>query len=881
MGTALALSFADNAALQRAKLERAMAALQAGNFRDAERLFKDVLRTAPKHVAALNLLGVVLTQSGKFAEAETYLQRALREYPKSDATLYNYGLVLKALNRPAEALDRFSQALRLNPKAAETWNNRGTVFNDLARYDEAIADFDKAIALEPRYAEACCNKGKSLNALGRPAEALAVFERAVALRPDFAEGFAGAGYSNFQIQRFPEALGCFERALTLKADLVEAWLGKGNACREIGRLDEALAAFDRALAHRPDFADAWLGKGHACARLGKFDDAFDCYDRALSLRPDLAYAWIGRGHILGKLERFDDALAAYDQAETIKPDAPDLWHGRAHAFNRLQRYKDALAAADRALVLKPDFAEAWVERGDALCGLDQLEEGLAAYDKATFVNPNLAEAWLGCAKISNHFLQHKQAYAASDQALNLKGDIEYAESIRLHTKLYLCDWTDFAAEEARLLSAIRDADRACFPLPVLSIGSSPVDQLRSARRYIRTNAPAFPPLTNGRIYGHDRIRVAYISSDLHEHAVGYLTVGLFEHHDKSRFEVTAICLRSGRDSAFRRRLRAAFDRIVDIGSESDQDIAALIRALEIDVLVDLNGLTRNYRLGVFARRPAPVQVTYLGFAGTLGADFFDYIIADATVIPREHFGYYSENVVWLPDTFFVNDSARPVAERTPPRGELGLPEDGFVFCCFNQPYKVNPRIFDVWMRLLGAVEGGVLWLKDNGAESTENLRREAQQRGIAPERLVFAPQARRIEDHLARQRQADLFLDTLPYNAHTTAADALWVGVPVLTCLGSTFAGRVAASLVRAVGLPELVTESLADYEALALKLAHEPELLASLKARLAQNRATFPLFDTARFTRNIEAAYHTMCERSARGEPPAHFAVTVKHEYS
>lgn len=807
MGTALALSFAGDATLQRA-FQQAMAALQAGNFVDAERLFKDVLRRAPKHVAALNLVGVVLTQSGKFAEAETYLQRALREYPKSDATLYNYGLVLKALNRPAEALDRFSQALRLNPNTAKTWNNRGTAFNDLARYQEAIADFDRAIALEPRYAEAYCNKGKSLNSLGRPAE--------------------------------------------------------------------ALAAFEKAAKFRPDLADVWLGKGHACARLGKFDDAFDCYDQALSLRPDLAYAWIGRGHILGKLERFDDALIAYDKAQAIDSNIADLWHGRAHALNRLQHYKEALAAADRALALRPDFAEAWVERADALCGLDQLHEGLAAYERASLANPNLAEAWLGCAKLHYSFLRHKDAYAACDRALSLKRDINYAESMRLHAKLYLCDWHGFAEDEKRLLSELREADRACFPLPVLSIDSTLADQLQSARRFT-SDIPAFAALTDGKVHDHDRIRLAYMSSDLHEHPVGYLTAGLFEHHDKSRFEVTAICLGSRRDSDFCRRVRAAFDNVVDIESESDQEIAGLIRSLEIDILIDLNGLTRNCRLGVFARRPAPVQATYLGYAGTLGTDFFDYIIADATVIPREHLDCFAEKVAWLPDTYFVNDSARPVAERTPSRGELGLPENGFVFCCFNQPYKLNPRTFEIWMRLLKAVEGSVLWLKDNGAAATENLRREARQHGVAAERLVFAPQAPRIDDHLARQRQADLFLDTLPYNAHTTAADALWVGVPVLTCLGSTFAGRVAASLVRAVGLPELVTESLADYEALARKLARDPGLLASFKARLAQNRTTFPLFDTARFTRNIEAAYLAMYERSARGEPPAHFAVKAR----
>ena len=378
----------------------------------------------------------------------------------------------------------------------------------------------------------------------------------------------------------------------------------------------------------------------------------------------------------------------------------------------------------------------------------------------------------------------------------------------------------------------------------------------------------------GDIYAHDRIRVAYVSPDLREHAVAYLMAGFFEHHDRSRFETTAISWGPEQDTEFSRRLKTSFERFIDASSLSDQDIADLIRKLEIDIVVDLHGFAGVGRLATFARRPAPVQVNYLGYAGTMGADYYDYILADATIIPQQHFAFYSENVAWLPDSFMASNSLRRIAEHTPPRGELGLPETGFVFCCFNQSFKINPETFEVWMRLLHAVDGSVLWLKDNDPASTQNLRREAEQRGIAPERLVFAPSVPDVADHLARHRQADLFLDTLHYNAHTTASNSLWAGVPLITCLGSTFASRVAASLVRAAGLPELVTKSLADYEALALTIARDPSLLASLKAKLARNRNTFPLFDTALFTRNVEAAYTEMWRRTQRGEPPTHIAV-------
>jgi predicted O-linked N-acetylglucosamine transferase (SPINDLY family) len=332
-------------------------------------------------------------------------------------------------------------------------------------------------------------------------------------------------------------------------------------------------------------------------------------------------------------------------------------------------------------------------------------------------------------------------------------------------------------------------------------------------------------------------------------------------------------LSAGHDTEFSRRMRASFESFVEAGSRSDEEIASLIRERQTDIVVDLNGFTQSWRPGIFARRPAPIQVNYLGYSGTTGAPYFDYVLADQTIIPVAHFESYSEKVVWLPGSFMASDDARLLGERTPSRGELGLPERGFVFCCFNQSYKLNPAMFDVWMRLLAAVDGSVLWLKDNDPAATRNLRHEAERRGIAAQRLVFAPSVPGIAEHLARHRQADVFLDTLPYNAHSTTNDALWAGLPVVTCRGPTFAGRVAASLINAAGMPELITTSVAEYEALALRLAREPDLRGAIKAKLAANRRTCPLFDTALFARNIEAAYTAMWRTHRQGRHPMHIA--------
>ena len=371
--------------------------------------------------------------------------------------------------------------------------------------------------------------------------------------------------------------------------------------------------------------------------------------------------------------------------------------------------------------------------------------------------------------------------------------------------------------------------------------------------------------------------MAYLSADFHDHPVAYLTAGLFEHHDRSRFEITALSFGPDQASPTRDRIKGAVEHFIDVRSQSDQDIAELIRRLEIDIVIDLMGLTRHSRVGVLARRSAPIQVNYLGYSGTTGANYIDYILADATVIPEEHCAFYTEQVVWLPDCYLVNDDRRAICERTPSRGECGLPEDGFVFCCFNNPGKLAPATFQVWMRLLNATPDSVLWLSKADPTVQANLRREAERCGVSAQRLIFAPRMPDVADHLARQRQADLFLDTLPYNAHTTACDALWAGVPVVTCLGTTFVGRVAASLLKAVGLDELITHSLQDYEALALKLAHDPAYLASLRDKLARNRDTFPLFDTERSTRQIEAAYTTMWQCYQRGEPPGSRAGQAK----
>jgi protein O-GlcNAc transferase len=822
------------------RFQRALSAMQKGRADAAERLFKEVLQSQPKHVGALNLLCLMLTSLRRFEEAESYARRALREGAPSDVTLYNYGIVLKALGRPVEALERFSQALKINPSVAETWNNRGTVFNDLKRCREAIADFDRAIAINSNYADAFLNKGNALA----------------------------------DLKNYAESLAAYERALTLKAGLPDAWLGRGKALAGLEQYDEALAAYDRALSIAPDLAGAWLERGNLLAKRGESEGAFAAYDRALRSKPDLAEAWNGRGNVFARLEQPDNASAAYDRALELKPDLAEAWVGRGNVIALREQYESALEAYARALATKPDLVEAWLGRGRVFTALKRYDEALLAYDNALALNPDSSEALVGCGDICTVLLRFEDAYAAYNRALRIRPDLGEFRCRRLLARLYLCEWSGLDDDVSLFLTAIRSGEPTGSPLLLFAIQSSHADQLQAARSYIG-RLPSFPALWSGKPYAHDRIRLAYLSSDFRDHAVTQLIVGLFEEHDKSLFEVTAISFAAEESASDEvARIRSACERFIDVRLSTDEQVADMIQQLEIDIAIDLNGITRNSRPNILSRRPAPVQVNYLGYAGTMGAPYIDYIIADSMVVPRDQFDFFSEKVVWLPDSFMVNDSRRRVAKAAPARSECGLPEKAFVFCCFNNAFKIAPDIFKIWMRILKATPKSVLWLSELGATASANLRREAESNGVSSDRLIFATRTPSVADHLARLRQADLFLDTLPYNAHTTAADALWVGVPVLTCPGATFPGRVAASLDRAIGLSELIVPSLEEYEKLALTLAHDPARISAMKAKLAHHRGTYPLFDTKRFTRNIEAAYRTMWERYRRGEPPQPFAV-------
>lgn len=609
-------------------------------------------------------------------------------------------------------------------------------------------------------------------------------------------------------------------------------------------------------------------------RLGRLDEAEPLYRAVLSQRPVDPYALLNLGLILKARGHLENALGLWRTGALNNPGHEELPIASGKVLSILGRVDEALAAFDAALAISSQHIDALNCRGNVLARMGRHAEALASYDQVVALQPTYALAVLNRAHVLAALGRPEEAVAAYRAGLRLTPDSDEAKGAKLFQQLQICDWSDYKAASDLVVRRLGEGAAADLPFTLLSHCDDPAVQLAAANRHLKTRFPvARQTLWRGEAYAHDKIRVAYVSADFRNHAVAHLIAGLFERHDRSRFEISGYALGPRVEDSHRDRIRAAFPVFHDVAQVGDLEVARMIRAAETDIVVDLNGYTAHCRPGIFAHRPAPIQINYLGHPGTMGPGIMDYILADRVVIPPGSESFFGEQVIRLPHSYQVNDRDRAIAARTPSRAEAGLPPDGFVFACFNANYKLNPPVFDLWMRLLAKVPGSVLWLLEGKDPVGRNLRAEARARGVDPGRLVFAPRAAPA-DHLARHRLADLFLDTLPYNAHTTASDALWTGLPLITCAGRGFAARVAASLLRAVGVPDLITETLEAYEALALDLATNPARLALLKARLAAGLGAVPLFDTDLTRRHIEAAYTTAWERQQRGEAPSAFDV-------
>jgi predicted O-linked N-acetylglucosamine transferase (SPINDLY family) len=558
----------------------------------------------------------------------------------------------------------------------------------------------------------------------------------------------------------------------------------------------------------------------------------------------------------------------------ITQENPLLHFNIAKALSTLQKDRDAIQHHLKALELDPGNQDAWLNYGRSLDNLRQREEALSCYERALELKPDLMEAWFNKGKILGELKRYEEALHAYITAYQLRPSEPFLLGIIQHYKMLICHWQGYEDLCLQVQHGLRNSEKVVEPFGFQGISRSENDLLLAAKIFVETRFPAIKQ-TSIRLKesGERKIRIAYLCGEFRDQATSVLMMGVYENHDHQHFDVYALDNGWNDGGKLRPRMEKAFKEMIDISCMTDRSVIQLIQHLKIDILVNLNGYFGEARQNVFAHHAAPIQVNYLGFPGTLGADYIDYIIADSVVIPPDSRQFYVEKVAYLPNTYQANDSKRAISDKKFSRKELGLPESGFVFCCFNNSYKITPETFDGWMRILKAVDGSVLWLIEDNALAVSNLKSEAFKRGIPPERLIFAPRLP-LPEHLARHQVADLFLDTLPYNAHTTASDALWTGLPVLTCVGHTFPGRVAASLLHAIGLKELITSTQEEYESLAIELANHPQKLKPIQDRLRANRFTEPLFNTPLFTRHLEAAYTQMYKRYQGNFAPDHILI-------
>ena len=734
--------------------------------------------------------------------------------------------------------------------------------------------YEHVLRADPDHYDALNELGMLAGQANQSEEALQYFERAIAIRPQDPAAHVNLGNALRQLRQPEAALARFETALSLNPTNAIVYYSRAEAHRDLGRNEAALSDYDRAVAIDSGFVQALYRRALHLLEMGRMSAALLAYDETLRVAPGLADAHAYRGLVLFHLRRFGDAVASYDRAIAIRSDQAGTHLFRGNALKELNRLEEAVQSYDRAIAAYPDYAEAYINRGIALAALGRVAEALTSYERAIDLKPDAALAYFNRGYLLRTIDRFDAAAADYRIAAGLTPNVEFLPGARLEVCLQTCDWGELDALVAEITDGIVHDRPVTHPANLLAAVDSPSLQLAAARIWVRHCCPpdaSLGPIAAGRRSG--RLRVGYFSADFREHPLSRLVADLIETHDRARFEVIGFAFGPPGVDEARARLARSFERFFDVEENSNLEIAALARSLAIDIAVDLGGYTYNSRSGIFALRAAPLQVNYLGYLGTLGAPYIDYLIGDRNVVTAASEPFFAEKIIYMPDSFQVNDRGRRAADRVFTRAELGLPAAGCVFCCFNTSYKIQPGTFASWMRILRRAQSATLLLVAGDAAIEKNLRAQAAAHGVDTRRLVFGARLA-MPDYLARYRTADLFLDTLPYNAGATASDALWAGLPVLTLAGTAFASRVAASLLKAVSLPELAATTRQEYEDIAVELATNPRRLTAIKEKLAGSRFTSPLFDTVRFTRNLETAYVAIHERYSAGLPPEHIEV-------
>jgi len=780
---------------------------------DEARLYcEDILKSFPKNSRAKDLLTSI--QNPKIPQ----------DIFKNIIMLYNQGNFQQVIDNSSKILDLYKEHSII-------WNLNGLAKLSLAKYEEAKEAIEKAISLDQNNPEYLNNLGVIFEKQHNWLCAINAYEQALSFRPNFVEALFNVANVLKNQKKYDSSVLYYQKALKVKPNYIQVYNNLGSVLLDQGKIDEAIDILQKAIIINANYPNIHNNLGNAFQKKGDLVSSIKHYQQAIKLDPNFFQSYNNLGNSLKQQGQFFQAIEMFNNALAIDPNYFDALNNLGVAYQEKGMFCKAIKAFEMALKINPNFV-------DALYNL-----GIIMKDEQKF-------------DLSIDFL---------NRALLLKSDFEAALAEKFHQLLYICNW-DQIDENTKKATLLGTQKKVISPFSALSFDDNPKRHQKRSEIYAEVKfLNKSIPFKTRSLNSKKRIKIGYFSADFHDHATMYLISKIFALHDRSKFEIYAYSIGPKKDDFMRQNLIRSVDIFDDVSQMSDKDIAMLARQDEIDIAIDLKGYTHRSRTGIFAYRAAPIQINYLGYPGTMGADFIDYIIADKIIIPEEYKNYYSEEIIYMPHSYQPNDNSRQISKKEITKSDMGLPEDSFVFCSFNNSYKITPREFDIWMRIIMKVKGSVLWLLKSNQWVEDNLKIEAKKRGVDPSRLIFADKLPH-DEHLARHRLADLFLDTFNVNAHTTASDALWAGLPVVTKLGKGFAARVAGSLLNAIDLQELITKNEQDYEKLILELALKPEKLNKIKNKLHKNRLSSPLFDTEKYTKDLENGYQKVYQNYVDG---------------
>ena len=845
-----------------------------GQLQQALSSASKALLNFPNSVVLCNIAGACNAGLMQFDAAIDHYKQALNLKPDYDDAYNNMGLAQYAKGDLDASITSYQQAIKIKPDNAELHMNMGAALLGKGQMTAAITSYRQAINVKPNYAQAYSNIGNVLKDKGDLEAAIVNYKKALDIEPNYAEVYNSMGVALQSKGDLDGALDNYKKALSIKADYAEAHNHIGIALKDKGELTAAINHYKKAIKLKPSYSQAYNNMGITLMDKGDLAAAISSYKRAIKIKPNYAEAFSNMGNALKDEGNLDAAIKSYQQALDVNPSYTDAHNNMGTALKDKGNLDAAIGSYERVIKINPNSAEAYYNMGIALQAKDNLKVAQECYQQAIRIKPNYYQAYYNLGLIMELKGKLDLAIASYQQAITINPKYAKARAQKLHQQAHICDWG--AIEQDRpLIPELGVLTQAVSPFSLLCFEDTPKQhQMRSINYVTKTQHQQILPLGPCPSQKEKKLRIGYFSADFHTHATMLLMVKLFEHHNQKEFEIHAYSFGTNQQGELRQRLIKTVDKFHEVGHMNEREIALLAQGHKIDIALDLKGFTKDHRLGIFAYRAAPIQINYLGYPGTLGAKFIDYIVADEVVIPPPLENCYSERIIRLPHTYQPNDNSRIISDKIMTRMQMGLPEQGFVFCCFNNSYKISAVEFDIWMRILSKVTGSVLWLIGANKWAVNNLKQAAEKRGIASHRLIFANRVGQ-DIHLGRHRLADLFIDTFNVNAHTTASDALWAGLPLVTKVGQGFAARVAASLLTAVDLPELITQTEDEYESLILQLANNPKLLKKIRKKLGKTRLSAPLFDTERYTTHLEDGYQQAYQRHADGKPPKNIFVS------